>query len=242
MTKDQRPKTAILVASLLLNALLVALFFTHYPASFYNKYIGKSDSEIKYSLKHFTFHYMPETNEPKIAFLGDSIVKQANLAEMLGRNDIVNRGIAGDRSIWMPERTKYLLSKKPRFLLIEGGINDINGKVPVSKILDSKIAIVDFCKKNDIVPVLLEIIPVTKEPKAKLSRTSLEINSQVKLTNQLIGEYALKNSIELVHMTNGLSDGEYLRTELSTDGVHLNTEGYVYFRKNVQEILGKIGA
>ncbi|WP_157667119.1 MULTISPECIES: GDSL-type esterase/lipase family protein [unclassified Acidovorax] len=221
---------------------MAGLQFTHYPTSFYNKYVLKSDPEIKYSLERFTFHYLPETNKPRIAFLGDSIVEAANLPELLGRNDIVNRGISGDNSIWMQNRTKYLLSKKPKYLLIEGGINDINRKTPVKTILESKVAIVDFCKKNDIIPILVEVIPVTREPKAKLPASSSEINNEVKLLNQLIGEYSLKESIPLVHMTNGLSDGEYLKTELSTDGVHLNTEGYAFFRENILKVLAKLGA
>lgn len=220
--------TITAIASIALNIILIIQLFHDG---------NKNQSAIKYNLKSFDFHYLPETNDPKLAFLGDSIIRQMNIASLFGRTDIINRGVSGDRSIDMPERLRYILSKKPKYLIIEGGINDINSGIHVSEILNSKLVIVNFCKENKITPILIGTIPVTKKPVAQLFKSSSHINHEVKKLNEEIGYLAQRENVKFLRPDENLARDGYLADELSTDGVHLNEQGYVAFAKYINRYL-----
>lgn len=57
--------------------------------------------------------------------LGNSLIRHGNWDSLLRREDVINRGISGDRLECICERLKYLKNNKAKICFIEGGINDI---------------------------------------------------------------------------------------------------------------------
>jgi lysophospholipase L1-like esterase len=222
MRKEAVLKTA-LVVSLLLNALGLAVALT--PLRFYVKAFLQPTTVPVYALVNFDFHWRPESNDPTAAVIGDSIVQQMDLAALLGRSDVVNRGIAGDLSVDMPKRLKFLLGKKPKVLVIQGGINDIMSRIPVERIVKSKMEMIAFCEKEGIVPVLVQTLRVAKAGPAELQMNREAINAKVLELNTAMAAAAKESRIKLVDVAEAASENGFLRSGLTSDGIHLNQQG-----------------
>ena len=78
-----------------------------------------------YSLQYFDFHYERETENPTIIMLGNSLIRRCNWDRLLGRKNVINRGISGDHLPCICERLKYLKDSPAKIIFIEGGINDL---------------------------------------------------------------------------------------------------------------------
>lgn len=214
---------AALVISLLLNALGLAVALT--PLRFHVKAFLQQNAAPRYALDNFDFHWRPESNDPAVAVIGDSIVQQMDLAALMGRTDVVNRGIAGDLSIDMPERLKFLLGKKPKVLVIQGGINDIMSRIPIERIVQSKMEMLAFCEKEGIVPILAQTLPVAKLGPAELQMNREAINAKVVELNTAMAAVAKESRIKLVDISEAASEDGFLRSDLTSDGIHLNHQG-----------------
>ena len=222
MRKGTALKTA-LVVSLLLNALGLTVALT--PLRLHVKAFLQPNIAPVYALDNFDFHWRPESNEPTVAVIGDSIVQQMDFAALMGRPDVVNRGIAGDLSVDMPKRLKFLLGKKPKVLVIQGGINDIMSRIPVERILKSKMEMIAFCQKEGIVPVLVQTLRVAKSGPAELQMNREAINAKVVELNTAMAAAAKESRIKLVDISESASQDGFLRSDLTSDGIHLNRQG-----------------
>ena len=222
MRKGIALKAALLV-SLLLNALGLAVALT--PLRFHVKAFLQQSAAPKYALDHFDFHWRPEPNDPAVAVIGDSIVQQMDLAALMGRSDVVNRGIAGDLSVDMPKRLKFLLGKRPKVLVIQGGINDIMSRIPIERIVKSKMEMLAFCEKEGIAPVLVQTLRVAKAGPAELQMNREAINTKVVELNAAMAAVAKEPRIRLVEISDAASEDGFLRSDLTSDGIHLNHQG-----------------
>jgi len=193
--------------------------------------------DARYSLTQFNFHSQPEVANLRVAFLGDSIIAETNFAELLGRDDVVNRGISGDLSISMPARLKYLLTKKPEVLVIEGGINDILSRASIARVVQSKKEILAFCKINNIRPVFLKTLAVGKDQGSNKHRDAKVLNAGVVELNAAIEEIARDAGATVVDFDSILMKDGFLKAELTDDGVHLNARGKRLYADQIKAAL-----
>ena len=222
MRKGTALKVA-LVVSLLLNALGLAVALT--PLRLHVKAFLQPSTAPVYALDNFDFHWRPESNDPTVAVIGDSIVQQMDFAALMGRSDVVNRGIAGDLSIDMPKRLKFLLGKKPKVLVIQGGINDIMSRIQIERIVKSKMEMIAFCEKQGIVPVLVQTLRVAQAGPAELQMHREAINAKVVELNTAMAAAAKESKVRLVDIPEAASEDGFLRSDLTSDGIHLNHQG-----------------
>jgi alpha-glucosidase len=167
-----------------------------------------------------------------IVMFGNSITHQGNWTEVLGRNDVVNRGIPGYTTGQLIWTIKNGLQDHPnsKIWFIEGGINDISLGVPVERIFENYTVTVDSLRRNDIIPVVQSTI---------LKNNAKSDNEKVNQLNELVKSYCLKNKVDYIDLNKLFSTNGELRKEQTTDGCHLVQSAYQPWAEEVKKILKK---
>lgn len=230
---------------------LLIIVSVHYnvPRKLYGKIFKKelsNDSNnvqslnCTYPLKYYDFHYREECDSPKIIMIGNSIVRHGKWDELLKRKDVINRGISGDNLPCICERLTYLKDKKAKIWFIEGGINDLPGKLP-KDLFNYYKEIVEFIISEKAIPVINLVFYLSPKAGEKFpSRADyVSINKSILELNNLLTEYAIKNKIDYIDLNKSISEDNVLKAEYTTDGVHLSAEGYKLWVNEINQSLRK---
>ncbi len=176
-----------------------------------------------------------QANDAKhIVMFGNSITFQGKWGEVLGRNDVANRGIPGYTTGQLIWTIKNGMHDHPesKIWFLEGGINDISLGVPVDRIFKNYRITVDSLQRNHIIPVVQSTI---------LKTGPREDNKKVMKLNKLVKNWCLKNKIEYIDLNAFLARDGVLIQELTTDGCHLQSAAYQPWGEAVRKILAKYG-
>ncbi len=234
-----------------LGALIIIGLHYKIPKKIYNKIFNstvvKNNFEVstklkcQYKLTYFDFHYKKESLSPNIIMFGNSIIRHGKWDDLLERQDVINRGISGDNLPCMCERLKYLKNKNAKIWFIEGGINDLPHKTPISLFENYK-SIIEFVKSENAIPVINLVFYLS--PKAGLKFPSRadykKINSLITELNDMLIDYAIKNNIDYINLNKIISGKDnVLKEEYTSDGVHLTEKAYKEWSKMIEEILVK---
>lgn len=171
----------------------------------------------------------------KIVFLGNSHSYNANWNELLGRADIANRGIVADITSGYLHRIDYILNLKPTVCFVEGGVNDFYSKFTVDEVFNNLKSVSEILKSKNIIPIFTTTFPVaTNRETAKL------INNQIQQLNLLLTKYCKDNNIELIDINPQITINDFLKPELTYDGLHLNAYGYKIWIPEIEDCLKKL--
>ena len=206
--------------------------------------------------KQFYFDRINEfKNEPigknKIVFLGNSIVKGGgNWNHRYKSHNIVNRGISGDYTAGVLKRLDEILFYKPTSVFIMIGINEFfadNSKRPevspenvAKNILKIADIITEHSPKTKV--FIHTILPINNDQYIRVKEVNYNflhsnytpsINSQVEETNSILKS---NRQYQVIDLHSIFIDKTFkLKPNLSSDGVHLNEDGYNLW---VQETMG----
>jgi lysophospholipase L1-like esterase len=189
----------------------------------------------------------------KLGFLGDSITQQGwNNAQGyvklvvsgLEANGIkvepIPAGISGHKSNQMLERLQRdVLDKKPNWMTLSCGVNDVwHGPkgVPFDEYQKNIREIVDKATETGAKVVLLTSTPIGENPK-------LGTNLAGDIFNQFLRDLAGEKHIPLADLSSMFwaelkEKGQPGKNVLTTDGVHMNTEGNKLMARGVLKALG----
>ncbi len=156
-------------------------------------------------------------------FLGDSLVSSANWNEFLPTHNIVNRGIYGDDTKQLLSVLPEILDIQPAQLLILIGINDLNKQLDWQQ---SKANLTDIFDRIDsstpkIHVVLLQLLPINDS-----WHREIELEAVTRF-NQFLQLQADERQYTFASVASYLGEGHNgLKPEFTSDGIHLNSEGY----------------
>lgn len=184
-----------------------------------------------------------KTRQADIVMLGNSLTAGAVWSELLGRPNVVGRGIPGDIIQGYNARINEILKLKPKIVFILGGLNDIYGWTPVEEIFSDYIKLIQKLQANGIITVIQSTTYAGRDW-AKSWGGTPEVNAgrnkEVDRLNKLLSDYAVKNNIDYIDLNSKMSTKDnFLRPELTWDGVHLNAEGYRIWAREVERVLIK---
>ena len=192
-----------------------------------------------------------KTKQADIVMFGNSLTHGTNWNELLDRSNVVERGIVSDVTEGFIARLQYVYKLKPKVCFILGGLNDIYNWTPVEKIYANYIRIISSLKLRDIQPVIQSTLYAGKKwgedylartnPDLKAEDVNAERNSQVKLLNKMLSDYAKRNKIVFIDLNKKMSKGDFLRSDITYDGAHLNARGYKIWAQEVDAALTKMG-
>ncbi len=186
-----------------------------------------------------------------IVMLGNSLTEGGSWNDLLGRNDVVNRGIAGDILPGFLNRMQYVYSLHPRICFIEGGINDIYDWETLDNIYKYYVKIIEGLRNHGIIPVIQSTLYVGKKwgakwlkehrPELKPEDVNRERNTTVRLLNRKLKRYAKKHNIIFLDLNKKLTKNGFLISSYTWDGAHLKTIAYKIWAKEITKILNKLG-
>ena len=186
-----------------------------------------------------------------IVMLGDSRTDGVNWNELLGRANIVARGIPSDVTEGYLARMEYVYNLEPRYCIIQGGLNDIYNWTAVEKIYQNYLKIISGLRSKGIKPILQSVIYAGKiwgkdylvrtNSKMKAEDVNKERNQEIAKLNKMLKSYAKRNDIIYIELNDEMSFRGLLKDELTHDGVHLNARGYKIWGKKIDEVLKEIG-
>ncbi|WP_198175011.1 GDSL-type esterase/lipase family protein [Spirosoma arboris] len=182
---------------------------------------------LKHVLAYLLRLLQPEAKNPSIILLGDSLVELGNWEQLLNRADFINRGIGGDTLSHIQKRMKSLGAIRARIIFIEGGINDFPQSEPDS-LFGKYQEIIAFWQSKQITPVVVGLVYISPlAAKTYPFRSDWRgINNQVSTLNENLKSFCNAQKIDFIDLNSLLSDSIQLRSEYTTDGVHLTEAAY----------------
>lgn len=173
------------------------------------------------------------TNQPEnlAILLGDSLSLWFPQTLLPHHNHWLNQGISGETSAGLVKRLNLLDRTQPEVIYIMIGINDVIRGFKDDTIVANQELIVRYLKKRHprTKLVIQSILPHSGEKATWEGRDRLlEIpNDKIQNLNLRLKAIADRERIIYLDLYSLFADQEgKLRTDLSTDGLHLNREGY----------------
>lgn len=166
-----------------------------------------------------------------VILLGDSISLWFPPSLLPSEQIWLNQGISGETTLGLLRRLELLDQTKPKAILVMIGINDLLKGTKDDTIVANQRLIVQHLKEAhpEAKIVIQSILPhgdkkATWEGRHKLQKIP---NQRIQRINQRLRALAESESVIYLDLYPFFSDSEgNLRSDLSTDGLHLATSGY----------------
>ncbi len=215
------------------------------PPAELSKLYPPDTTEIKYHNEWTKKHYMERIHEFEkdplnfgdIIFVGNSITEQGkDWSIRLGIPNIKNRGIGGDVTDGLLRRLDEITYFKPKAIFLLIGINDLSNLYYQKAIPSPEYVASNILKITKIIH--------TKTPKTKIYvQTILPtdkefMKSNISIVNNIIINHENEGIYKVVDLHSAFIDADGLmRKNLTTDGIHLNEQGYAVWVDLVKPLL-----
>lgn len=221
----------IFILSLVFNALFAATALFFFSKGYHKKIIKPFLRD--YYLNKVSHYQALERKEGRIVFLGDSLTDRCEWAELLGRCDIVNRGIDADTTDGVLQRLGEITGMKPAKIFIMIGGNDFvigrgvdfiekNYRKIVGRILSESPGTRVYIQSN--LPTVYRLVPLKRDLMQELNRR--------------LRTMADNRRVFFIDIYSQMADEKGdLKAELTVDGAHLNGQGYLVWRESIYKYL-----
>jgi lysophospholipase L1-like esterase len=168
-----------------------------------------------------------------IVVLGDSITQDGgDWGEAFPGFSVRNRGVGWDTTLDVLDRLPDALAGKPKLVFLMIGINDIRvAHRTAEETAESVKSILRGIKDSGATPISEStLLP------ADFIKEALTFQ-EVRKLNILIAEWCQNNGIEFLDMNNIFAPQGYLDEEITTDGIHLNFDGYSRWQSIIKTVI-----
>lgn len=167
-----------------------------------------------------------------VVFLGNSIAEGFDFDNYFENTNIVNRGINSDHIDGLIERLQYsVINLQPSKLFLLIGINDIGRQDSDSTILSNYQQLLNLIAKqlSNTEVYVHSILPTTDRWKNCPPEKIVRLNKQIK-------EIVLQHKFTWVDIYSiFVNNNSFLKSDLTRDGLHLNSDGYLLWSKKLKE-------
>jgi lysophospholipase L1-like esterase len=151
----------------------------------------------------------------------------------------LNQGISGETASGLAKRLKLFDQTNPEAIFVMVGINDLLKGNSEQEILDAQSEIIAQLKKSHPTSkiILQSLLPRAKEEITAANATQVEAlsNARIYQFNRRLAALADQTNVEFLDLQPLFADKEgFLRSDLTTDGLHLSTQGYLVWRSAIQ--------
>jgi len=152
-----------------------------------------------------------------IIFLGDSHIEQCEWQEIFPEYSVGNRGVGGETSGALLIRLDAAVKKETKSVVLQIGVNDIlSGLKPKDVDRNYKEIIRNLKIKGCQVLVTIPF----------LTRYYPDKNIEIEKLNNLLKTSLRKEKVDYLDLNPTIAPKGELLTKFTSDGVHLNTDGY----------------
>ena len=170
-----------------------------------------------------------------VAFFGNSITAGSNFQKIFPNLRIVEFGHCGDRVDGMCRRISMVCSVNPDIVFLMGGINDLHRSKPetVLRRYDKLLANLRDSLPNTRIYVQ-SILPISKEMEKRYAP-----NEVIQETNIMIQKCANKHGCNYIDLYDIFVEDGQMPDSLTSDGVHLSSQGYYLWAESIKQFLIK---
>ena len=171
--------------------------------------------------------------------LGDSLSLWFPADQLPSDRSWLNQGISGDTTAAIVKRISFLDETKPQTIFVMAGINDFKKGSTVDEVLERyRTLIQTFKQKHPTSEIVVQaVLPHGAEmtgvddPEQVLAIP----NDQIVKFNQKLASLVKEEQILFLNLHPLFADKEgFLRSDLTTDGLHLNPSGYLVWSTALQ--------
>ncbi len=159
-------------------------------------------------------------NSPLTILVGDSLYLWLPQEHLTADRLWLNQSISGDTTAHIVQRISYFANVRPSAIYVLAGVNDLKNGVDPNVTLSNMELILQRLRVQHPTSriVVLSVLP---------TRLPTIPNSRVQQVNQQLAIAARRRGAEFIDLQPAFSDSQgLLRVDLTTDGLHLNTNGY----------------
>ncbi|MGN0229761.1 MAG: serine hydrolase [Muribaculaceae bacterium] len=205
---------------------------------------GFSDDNKASTELYFPYYYtrfmefmdQPAITENDIVMLGNSLTEGGkDWGKRLGWKNVVNRGIIGDEINGIYDRLHQILPGKPKKIYLLSGVNDVSHHLSTDEIVARMERLLSRIQAESPSTeiVLQSLLPIDEG-----FRRYKNLNGktyQIPEINARLAQLAKKKGIRFINLFPLFEKPgtNVLRKELTTDGLHLNEEGYKIWTKAI---------
>jgi lysophospholipase L1-like esterase len=176
-----------------------------------------------------------------LVMLGDSLTQcYPDWNELLGRQDVCNRGVGGDNTRLLAARLEHVLRLEPACVLLMAGIADLLNGADAADAAAGCTALLQRLLAAGVRPVVQSTLPVCYPDQGECARkyTCATVNARVREHNALLQEHCRGLGVDYVDLWPALAREGRLRPECTSDGIHLNIAGYLAWRDALADAYG----
>ena len=171
--------------------------------------------------------------------LGDSLSLWFPADQLPVDRSWLNQGISGDTTALMINRLSFLDETKPQTIFVMAGINDFKKGSTVDEVVESYRTLLQNLKQKHASSeiVVQAVLPHGAEMTAMDDRDQVLAipNDQIVKFNQKLASLAKEEQLLFLNLHPLFADKEgFLRSDLTTDGLHLNPSGYMVWSTAMQ--------
>lgn len=186
----------------------------------------------------------PAKGEKRVVFIGNSITDGWPNAhpDFFRSNNYVGRGISGQTSPQLLSRFRQdVLNLKPVAVLINIGTNDVaqnTGPYNEEFTLGNIMSMAELADANGIKVILSSVTPAGEYPWRKEIK---DVPQKIMSLNAKIKAYAKEKGFSYIDYFSVMCDeNNALKSNLGTDGVHPNEEGYKIMEATAKKVIDKV--
>lgn len=187
---------------------------------------------------------VPAKGEKRVVFIGNSITDGWPNAhpDFFKSNNYVGRGISGQTSPQLLSRFRQdVLNLKPVAVLINIGTNDVaqnTGPYNEEFTLGNIMSMAELADANGIKVILSSVTPAGEYPWRKEIK---DVPQKIMSLNAKIKAYAKEKGFSYIDYFSVMCDeNNALKSNLGTDGVHPNEEGYKIMEATAKKVIDRV--
>ncbi|MBD2111243.1 MULTISPECIES: GDSL-type esterase/lipase family protein [Cyanophyceae] len=161
---------------------------------------------------------------PLTVMVGDSLALWLPIDELPADQLWLNQSISGETTTHMLERLHYFADTQPQTIHLMAGINDLKAGVPEAQVVDNLYRMMTRLQQQHPQSrlVVYSILPT------RLREVS---SDRIQRVNQRLAALAVHQGATYVDLYTTFSDRQgLLRVDLTTDGLHLSSQGYTLWQ------------
>jgi lysophospholipase L1-like esterase len=222
------------------STLILSLIFVSEPETF----AQITNQNLYDTIPNLPDHYKRRVEEfkkepiitDKVMFLGNSITEGGKWRELTGDQTVINRGIGGDVTFGILNRMDDIIIRKPSKIFILIGINDISKDFPEEVIIANYKKIIEGLKAGTPSTKIFVQSVLPLNPQYRKFPQHYDKVDHVIILNKLLRDMALEQQVAFINLYPLFLDQQNrLDEKLTTDGLHLNAEGYKIWAKFLKE-------
>lgn len=165
-----------------------------------------------------------QSQAPLTVMVGDSLALWLPVNELPPDQLWLNQSISGETTTHMLERLHYFAHTRPQSIHLMAGINDLKLGVPEAQVIDNLYQMLVRLRQQHPQArlVVYSILP---------TRWQEMSSDRIQRVNQRLAALATHQGATYVDLYPSFSDSQgLLRVELTTDGLHLSSQGYTLWQ------------